>query len=250
MVGAGGRATAWWEGRGRPQPFEATRVVRARYTGDRKLGPWVRGFDGGTYWEPLSGKGPKPLGVVASRKAGFSPPTPVHLNSAPHKRTASSERRKQTPSTGRGVTEDPCRPPLWSSSGLGTQGAGGRGTGLPLTERMASLMWASRWSFLSVAPVSGHVKHTLGTARWAEPSSLASGTWGVGCRRLSPWSRRRPLCLLALGHPGPAPEPPGRLPLCKTALRGQLATKRREQKVCGGFGRGANAQWRPLLLVP
>lgn len=52
--------------------------------------------------------------------------------------------------------------------------------GLVLTERMASLMRASRWSFLRMAPVSGQMKYTPGTARWAEPSSLGSGTWKDG----------------------------------------------------------------------
>lgn len=152
--------------------------------------------------KPLSG--PKPLRAVASRMGGqevalLHPPWGTgHF--VPQAHAASPERRR---------THHPHRPE--------PPGSLGQGPALPLTERMASLMWASRWSFRSVAPVSGHVKHTPGTVRCAEPSSLASGTWR-GCRRLSPEPPRRPLCGWALGHPGPAPQP-RRAPflLCKMA---------------------------------
>lgn len=70
--------------------------------------------------------------------------------------------------TGEDTTKDLYRPALLGltegSPDLKPLGEGW-GMGPLLTERMASLIRVSRWSFLRMAPVSGQVKYTPGAAR-------------------------------------------------------------------------------------
>lgn len=143
----------------------------------------------------------------------------------------------------------------------------GGGLGPPLTERMASLMWVSRWSFLRMAPVSGQVKYTPGTSRWVEPSSLASGTWGDGDESVGGWTVDRghpkPLSAIALkawpwepdmsgpnavpsamGHLGSVPEPiRGCFLVCEMSLQDQLRIQ------CSNFRHSVQSM-APAVPVP